>query len=49
VTKKASNVIDLMSVLQESLSHTKGVKFKASAPKARTKTKATRVKHKKAA
>jgi DNA end-binding protein Ku len=47
--KKASNVIDLMSVLEESLSHTKGGKAKGSAPKAKTKAKATKVKHKKAA
>ena len=45
--KKASNVIDLMSVLEESLAGTKGGKSKATAPK--TKTKAAKVKHKKAA
>jgi DNA end-binding protein Ku len=47
--KKASNVIDLMSVLEESLSHTKGSKSKASASKAKTKAKPAKVKHKKAA
>jgi DNA end-binding protein Ku len=47
--KKASNVIDLMSVLEESLSATKGGKTKASAPKAKTTAKPSKVKHKKAA
>jgi DNA end-binding protein Ku len=47
--KKASNVIDLMSVLEESLSHTKGGKSKTSAPKPKTKAKATKVNQKKAA
>jgi DNA end-binding protein Ku len=45
--KKPSNVIDLMSVLEESLSATKGGKSKASAPK--TRIKATKIKHRKAA
>ena len=35
--KKASNVIDLMSVLEESLARTKGGKAKASAPKSKAK------------
>ncbi len=45
--KKASNVIDLMSVLEESLAGTKGGKAKASVPK--SKAKGTRTKHRKAA
>jgi DNA end-binding protein Ku len=44
-TKKATNVIDLMSVLEESLAGTKGGKAKASTSKA----KAPKAKHKKAA
>jgi len=43
--KKPSNVIDLMSVLEESLSHTKSGKGKAS----QTKAKAPKVRHRKAA
>jgi DNA end-binding protein Ku len=46
-TKKATNVIDLMSVLQESLAGTKGGKSKATETK--PKTKAPKAKHKKAA
>ena len=46
---KPSNVIDLMSVLEESLSHTKGSRAKASPPKAKTKVKMTKFKTKKAA
>jgi DNA end-binding protein Ku len=45
--KKPSNVIDLMSVLEESLSATKGGKSKASVSK--TRIKATKAKHRKAA
>jgi DNA end-binding protein Ku len=45
--KKATNVIDLMSVLEESLAGTKSGKAKASAPK--SKAKAPKTKHKKAA
>jgi DNA end-binding protein Ku len=45
--KKPSNVIDLMSVLEESLSHTKGGKSKAQAAKPKTKT--AKFKHRKAA
>jgi DNA end-binding protein Ku len=49
--KKASNIIDLMSVLEQSLSATKGGKSKASAPrsKAKARAKTAKVKHKKAA
>ncbi len=47
--KKPSNIIDLMSVLEESLSHTKGGRTKSSEPKAKAKAKQTKVKHKKAA
>lgn len=43
--KKPTNIIDLMSVLQESLSHTKEKKGKAS----RTKSKPVKVRHRKAA
>jgi len=43
--KKPSNIIDLMSVLKESLSHTKGVKIK----KTSAKSKASKVHHRKAA
>ena len=43
--KKPSNVIDLMSVLEESLSHTRGGKGKAAKPKAKT----ARTQHRKAA
>jgi len=43
--KRPSNVIDLMSVLQESLSHTKSGKRKSKAPKARV----TKPHHRKAA
>ena len=45
--KKATNVIDLMSVLEESLAGTKGGKDKASAPK--SKAKGTKTKQRKAA
>lgn len=45
--KRPSNVIDLMSVLEESLSHTKGGKGKS--PKARSKRKTLKVHHQKAA
>jgi DNA end-binding protein Ku len=45
--KKATNVIDLMSVLEESLAGTKGGKSKGSTSK--EKTKAPKSKHKKAA
>jgi DNA end-binding protein Ku len=45
--KKATNVIDLMSVLEESLAGTKSGKGKTSAPK--PKAKALKAKHKKAA
>jgi DNA end-binding protein Ku len=45
--KKETNVIDLMSVLEESLAGTKSGKSKASEPKA--KAQATKIKHKKAA
>jgi DNA end-binding protein Ku len=45
--KKPSNVIDLMSVLEESLSHTKGGKGKAQV--AKPKLRATKIKHRKAA
>jgi DNA end-binding protein Ku len=43
--KKPSNVIDLMSVLEESLSHTRGGKTKA----AKTKAKPAKAQHRKAA
>jgi DNA end-binding protein Ku len=45
--KRATNVIDLMSVLKESLAGTKGGKSKTSESK--TKAKLTKAKHKKAA
>ena len=45
--KKPSNVIDLMSVLEESLSHTKAEKGKS--PRAKNKTKAAKPAHAKAA
>jgi DNA end-binding protein Ku len=45
--KKPSNVIDLMSVLEESLSHTKNGKDKSR--KAKPKTKATKTRYRKAA
>jgi DNA end-binding protein Ku len=45
--KKPSNVIDLMSVLEESLSHTKGGKSKTQSAKPKART--TRLKHRKAA
>jgi DNA end-binding protein Ku len=45
--KKPTNIIDLMSVLQESLSATKGGKSKAKATK--SKPKPSKIKHKKAA
>jgi len=45
--KKPSNIIDLMSVLEESLSHTKAEKSKS--PQAKTKAKATKSAHRKAA
>ena len=47
--KKPSNVIDLMSVLEESLSHTKGTKRPTHAVKASTKSKSKPVHHRKAA
>jgi DNA end-binding protein Ku len=49
--KKPSNVIDLMSVLEESLSHTKSGKAKDSKTKATAKTKSrtTKTPHRKAA
>ena len=46
-TKKPSNVIDLMSVLEESLSHTKG--SKVTSRKSSTKPKAAKKTHRKAA
>ena len=46
-TKKPSNVIDLMSVLEESLSHTKG--SKVTSRKSSTKPKANKKPHRKAA
>lgn len=45
--KRPSNIIDLMSVLEESLSHTKAGKGKTH--KAKTPTKATKTHHRKAA
>jgi len=45
VAKRPSNIIDLMSVLQESLSHTKGAKGKSG----QAKTKVTKARHRKAA
>jgi DNA end-binding protein Ku len=49
-TKKASNIIDLMSVLEESLAGTKGTKGgKAKGLEAKSKPKATKAKRKKAA
>jgi len=49
--KKPSNVIDLMSVLEESLSHTRGGRAKAEKPKdkSRDKSKASKTHHRKAA
>jgi DNA end-binding protein Ku len=44
-SKKPSNIIDLMSVLEESLAHTKGGKQ----AKPKTKAKAAKVRHRKAA
>jgi DNA end-binding protein Ku len=46
-TKKPTNVIDLMSVLEESLSHTRG--SRKSAPAKETKAKTSKARHKKAA
>jgi non-homologous end joining protein Ku len=43
--KKPSNIIDLMSVLEESLSHTKAGKGKTT----KVRPKATKVHHRKAA